>query len=53
MPDMDGLELLKRIKDMDSECSVIMISGHATVATAVKAMKMGAADFLEKAALDR
>jgi UDP-3-O-[3-hydroxymyristoyl] N-acetylglucosamine deacetylase len=48
MPDMDGLELLKRIKDMDSECSVIMISGHATVATAVKAMKMGAADFLEK-----
>jgi len=48
MPDMDGFEVLKRIKDMDSECSVIMISGHATVATAVKAMKMGAADFLEK-----
>jgi len=48
MPDMDGLEVLKRIKDLDNECSVIMISGHATVATAVKAMKMGAADFLEK-----
>ena len=48
MPDMDGLEVLKRIKEVDSECPVIMISGHATVATAVKAMKMGAIDFLEK-----
>lgn len=48
MPDMDGLELLRRIKAEAEDCPVIMISGHATVSTAVKAMKMGAFDFLEK-----
>lgn len=48
MPDMDGLEVLRGLKEMDAECPIIMISGHATVATAVKAMKVGATDFLEK-----
>jgi len=48
MPDMDGLEVLRGIKELDEKCPVIMISGHATVATAVKAMKVGANDFLEK-----
>lgn len=48
MPDIDGLEVLRGIKELDDKCPVIMISGHATVATAVKAMKVGANDFLEK-----
>lgn len=48
MPDMDGLEVLSEIRKLDANCPVVMISGHATVATAVKAMKLGANDFLEK-----
>ena len=48
MPDIDGIDLLRRIKEVDEGCPVIMISGHATVSAAVKAMKMGAFDFLEK-----
>ena len=48
MPGMDGIELLKLLKLRYPELPVIMISGHATIATAVMATKLGAADFIEK-----
>lgn len=48
MPYMDGLDVLKWIKDYRIEIPVIMLTGHADVAIAVRAMKLGSADFLEK-----
>ena len=48
MPVMDGMELLKRIRQRDPELPVILITGHGDIALAVEAMKMGAYDFLEK-----
>jgi len=48
MPDMDGLQILKRMKKKDSSAIVIVISGHGTISTAVEAVKLGAYDFLEK-----
>src|SRR5215210_375157 len=48
MPGMDGLEVLQRIKAADETVPVVMISGHATVTTAVEATKLGAFDFIEK-----
>jgi two-component system nitrogen regulation response regulator NtrX len=48
MPDMDGLETLKRIKAEWSDQIVIMMSGHGTIETAVRATKLGAFDFIEK-----
>jgi UDP-3-O-[3-hydroxymyristoyl] N-acetylglucosamine deacetylase len=48
MPEMDGLQVLKRIKKKDRNAMVIVISGHGTISTAVEAVKMGAYDFLEK-----
>src|SRR5262249_9124300 len=48
MEGMDGLELLQRIREAYPEVVVVMISGHGTVETAVKATKLGAFDFLEK-----
>lgn len=48
MPGLDGLQTLSRLKALDAELPVIMISGHATIATAVKATQMGASDFIEK-----
>jgi two-component system nitrogen regulation response regulator NtrX len=45
---MDGLDILQRIKDADHPAEVIMISGHGTIETAVRATKLGAFDFLEK-----
>jgi len=48
MPDIDGLELLSRLKQMDVRVPVIVITGHGDVPMAVEAMKIGAADFLEK-----
>ena len=48
MNDLDGLEVLQRIRESHPEVVVVMISGHGTVETAVKATKLGAFDFLEK-----
>ncbi len=48
MPDMDGIEVLGRIKEGWPETEVIMITGYGTVATAVSAMKLGAFDYIEK-----
>lgn len=49
MPEEDGIALLKEwAKDQSKQFPVIMISGHATIETAIKATKLGAADFIEK-----
>jgi UDP-3-O-acyl N-acetylglucosamine deacetylase len=48
LPDRDGLETLKRLREMDPNAAVIMISGHGTAPTAVTSIKMGAYDYLEK-----
>jgi len=48
MPDIDGIETLKRIRELYPGLQVIMISGHGTIETAVKATKLGAYDFIEK-----
>ena len=48
MPDMSGIELLRRLKELKIGVPVIVITGHGDIALAVEAMKMGAADFFEK-----
>jgi len=48
LPEMDGIEVLGRIRKEDSGAVVIMISGHGTIGTAVEATRKGAFDFLEK-----
>lgn len=48
MPGDDGITTLEKIKKLEPELGVIMMSGHGTVETAVKAIKLGAFDFLEK-----
>ncbi len=48
MPDLDGLAALERIKKLRPDLPVIMMSGHGTIETAVKATHLGARDFLEK-----
>lgn len=54
LPGIDGLETLEKIKESDDAPEVIMISGHGTIETAVRATKLGAYDFLEKPlSLDR
>jgi len=48
LPGIDGLEALEKIKELEDGPEVIMISGHGTIETAVRATKLGAYDFLEK-----
>jgi two-component system nitrogen regulation response regulator NtrX len=48
MAGIDGIEALKRIRQLDPEAIVVMISGHATIQTAVEATQLGAYDILEK-----
>lgn len=48
MPGMDGMEVLKRIRERDASILVIVITGFATVETAIEAMKRGAYDFIPK-----
>jgi two-component system, NtrC family, nitrogen regulation response regulator NtrX len=48
LPGMDGLEALEKVRELDDAPEVIIISGHGTIETAVRATKLGAFDFLEK-----
>jgi DNA-binding NtrC family response regulator len=48
MPDMDGVEALSEIKKAKPLTEVIMLTGHATVETAIEGMKLGALDYLMK-----
>jgi len=48
MPDMSGIELLRRLKELKIGVPVIVITGHGDIALAVEAMKIGATDFFEK-----
>jgi two-component system, NtrC family, nitrogen regulation response regulator NtrX len=48
LPGIDGLETLEKIREIETAPEVIMISGHGTIETAVRATKLGAYDFLEK-----
>ena len=48
MPGMDGLEVLERVRKQNTDIQVIVITGYATVETAIEAMKQGAYDFIPK-----
>ncbi|MEE4177863.1 MAG: sigma-54 dependent transcriptional regulator, partial [Bacteroides sp.] len=48
MPKMDGLEVLNKIQEKDPDATVVMISGHGSIDTAVEAIKKGAFDFISK-----
>lgn len=48
LPQIDGLETLKRLRENQNEAAVVMISGHGNIETAVNATKLGAFDFIEK-----
>jgi two-component system response regulator FixJ len=48
MPDLDGIELLRRVRSGGNSVPVIVMTGHGDISMAVEAMKIGAADFLEK-----
>ena len=48
MPEMDGLEVLKTIKEKNPDIQVILLTGHATVQKGIEAMKLGAMDLIEK-----
>jgi DNA-binding NtrC family response regulator len=50
MPVMDGIETLERLREERPELQIILLTGHATVEKGVQAIKLGAADFLEKPA---
>lgn len=50
MPGMDGLETLKKLREINPDLQVIMLTGHATLKKGVEAIKEGAMDFLEKPA---
>jgi two-component system nitrogen regulation response regulator NtrX len=48
MPEMDGLETLRRVREAVPTAQVMMMSGHGNIETAVKAIKLGAYDYIEK-----
>jgi len=48
MPQMDGMELLRRIKSGGRNLQVVVMTGHGDISLAVEAMKLGASDFIEK-----
>jgi two-component system nitrogen regulation response regulator NtrX len=48
LPNMDGITALARIRERDPDAAVVMISGHGTIETAVRAIQLGAYNFVEK-----
>ena len=48
MPKMDGMEVLEKLLEKDPDNTIVMISGHGTIETAVEAIKKGAYDFISK-----
>jgi DNA-binding NtrC family response regulator len=50
MPEMDGIETLRRLHEINPDLQIIMLTGHATLKAGVEAVKLGAMDFLEKPA---
>ncbi len=48
MPGMDGMEMLKKIKELKPSTEVIMISGHGDMTTVIEAMRLGASDYFQK-----
>ncbi len=48
MPDVGGLDVISRVREVDPHCHIILMSGHATIETAVEAVKRGAIDCLAK-----
>ena len=48
MPEMDGMELLAALREAETECPIVMISGHGNIETAVEAIRKGAFDFIVK-----
>lgn len=48
LPDIDGMEVIKEVRQQRPRIGVIVITGYSTVASAVEAMKLGACDYLEK-----
>ena len=50
MPEMDGIETLKKLKEKKPDLEVILLTSHATIKDGIEAMKLGALDLLEKPA---
>jgi two-component system nitrogen regulation response regulator NtrX len=48
MPEMDGMETLRRVREVSPTAQIMMMSGHGSIETAVKAIKLGAYDYIEK-----
>jgi DNA-binding NtrC family response regulator len=48
MPDVGGLDIVRAIRDVDAKATIVLMTGHATIDSAVEAVKLGAADYLTK-----
>ena len=48
MPDIGGVDILRAMRELDPECQVILMTGFATVDSAIEAVKLGALDYLSK-----
>ncbi|MGD9350992.1 MAG: response regulator, partial [Desulfobacterales bacterium] len=48
MPGMDGIEVLRKVKELNADTEVIIITGHGDIENAIEALKHGASDFINK-----
>ncbi len=48
MPEINGLDVLRTIRELDPDCAVVLMTAHASVDTAIEAVKLGALDYLTK-----